>query len=174
MLRSSILGVLVVLAITGVTFGQEFPKPGAEHEKLKELVGTWDAVMDMGGQKTKATAVYKSICNGMWVESDFEGNLGGAKFQGRGLDGYDLKAKKYVSVWVDSMESAPMHFTGDYDATGKQLVMTGESRTPEGKPQKFKNVTIPKDNDHFTFKMYMVDADGKENLAFTIDYTRRK
>ncbi len=174
MLRTAILGAAISLSLTGLSFGQEFPKPGPEHEKLKEMVGEWDAVMTMGDMKSKATATYKSICDGMWIESDFRGSIGEAKFQGRGLDGYDQKRKKYVGVWVDSFESAPMHFEGNYDAQGKLLVMTGESLGPDGKPQKFKNTTETKDKDHFTFKMYMVQADGQEQLAFTIDYTRKK
>ncbi len=52
--------------------------------------------------------------------------------------------------------------------------MTGECTGPDGLPQKFKNTTETKDKDHFTLKMYMVQPDGKEELAFTIEYTRRK
>jgi hypothetical protein len=129
--------------------------------------------MEMEGQKSKAVATYKSICSGMWLASDFEGELLGTKFQGHGLDGYDQHKKKYVGVWFDSMSSAPLHFEGDHDPKTKKTTMTGESIGPDGKPQKFKNVTEIKDKDHFTFKMYMLDGD-KEQLAFTIDYTRRK
>ncbi|MDP1796848.1 MAG: DUF1579 domain-containing protein [Planctomycetaceae bacterium] len=174
MLRTAILGTAMGLSLIGAAWAQEFPKPGPEHDKLKELVGEWDAVMTMGDQKSKATATYRSICHGMWVESDFHGAIGDQKFQGHGLDGYDLKKKKYVGVWVDSFESGPMHFEGDYDPQSKLLVMTGESLGPDGKPQKFKNTTENKDKDHFTFKMYMVLPGGQEQLAFTIDYTRRK
>src|SRR5262245_39400535 len=127
MLRKAILGVLVGLVGAGLSFGQEFPKPGPEHEKLKELEGTWDAVMEMGGQKSKATATYKSICGGMWLASDFEGDLEGVKFQGHGLDGYDRTKNKYVGVWVDSLTSTPLNFEGDYDPKAKLVVMTGES-----------------------------------------------
>lgn len=174
MLRTTILGAVFSLSIAGMSIGQEFPKPGPEHEKLKELVGEWDCVMTMGDQKSKATATYRAICDGMWIESDFHGSLGDAKFQGRGLDGYDLKRKKHVGVWVDTFESVPMHFEGNYDPAGKLLVMTGVHRGPDGQPQKFKNTTEMKDKDHFTFKMYMVMPGGEEQLAFTIDYTRRK
>lgn len=174
MLRHAILAGVLCLTVLNFSVGQEPPKPGPEHERLKELVGTWDAVMDMGGQKSKATATYKSICNGMWLESDFEGDLGGAKFQGHGLDGYDLEKKKYVGVWVDSMSSIPMQFEGSYDAKTRTMTMTGESRGPDGKPQKFKTMTETKDKDHFTFKMYMASAEGQEQLAFTIEYTRKK
>lgn len=174
MCRRAFLAIVVSAAAGGVSFGQEFPQPGPEHERLKELVGEWDAVMEMGGQKSKATAVYRPICGGMWIESDFEGNLGGMKFQGRGLSGYDLRKKRYVGVWVQSVESAPMVFEGDYDAEKKLMVMTGTSFSPEGEPQKFKTTTHTKDKDHFTFKMFMVQPDGGEELAFTIEYTRRK
>lgn len=174
MLQKMWLAVVVAVFGTGLLQGQEFPQPGPEHEQLKELEGSWDAVMDMAGQKSKATATYKAICGGMWIQSDFQGDLGGVKFQGHGLDGYDLTKKKYVGVWVDSMSSAPMHYEGNYDPKTKQLVMTGESAGPDGKPQKFKNVTERKDKDHFTFKMHMVDAEGKDQLAFTIEYTRKK
>lgn len=174
MLRKTILGVVVCLAGAGLSFGQEFPKPGPEHERLQEMEGDWDAVFEMGGQKSKSTATYKSICGGMWMESDFAGDLGGLKFQGHGLDGYDQKKKKYVGVWVDSLTSAPLHFEGDYDPKSKLLVMTGETLGDDGKPEKFKNTTETKDKDHFIFKMYMVQADGEDQLAFTIDYKRRK
>ncbi|HEV2972425.1 MAG TPA: DUF1579 domain-containing protein [Pirellulales bacterium] len=174
MLRKTILGVILCLAGAGLSFGQDFPKPGPEHEKLKELEGNWDAVMEMAGQKSKATATYKSICGGMWLASDFQGDFGGIKFDGHGLDGYDQHKKKFVSVWVDVFETAPMLSEGDYDPNTKLLVMTGESLGPDGKPQKFKNTIETKDKDHFTFRMYMIQPDGTDQLAFTIEYTRRK
>lgn len=174
MSRETILGIVVFLAGAGLTSGQEFPQPGPEHEELKDLEGTWDAVMDMGGQKSKATAVYKPICGGMWMASDFKGDFGGLAFEGHGLDGYDQHKKKYVGVWVDSMSSAPLHMEGDYDPKTKLLVMTGETVDPAGKPQKFRATTETKDKDRFTFKMSMIEPGGQEKPAFTIDYTRRK
>jgi hypothetical protein len=163
-----------VCVMNGSLFAQELPKPGPEHEKLKEYVGSWDAEMDMNGQKSKCSATYKSICDGMWLQSDFQGDLGGMKFQGHGLDGYNMITKKYVGTWVDSMSSSPMTFEGTYDEKTKTTTMAGESLGPDGQPQKFKTTTVHKDKDHFTFKMFMVTSGGDENLAFTIEYTRKK
>jgi hypothetical protein len=174
MLRSMLFGVIASFTAAGLSFGQEFPKPGPEHQQLKEFEGTWDAVMDMNGEKSKATATYKAILGGMWIESDFQGSLGELPFQGRGMDGYDAARKKYVGVWFDSVSSAPMQFEGNYEPGTKRLVMTGESRGPDGQPQKFKTITETKDQDHFTFQMFMVLPDGKEQLAFSIEYTRKK
>jgi hypothetical protein len=168
------IATFAVVSLAGVASAQNFPKPAAEHARLAQMEGKWDCVMDMEGQKSKCSATYKSICGGMWIESDFEGDLGGIKFQGHGLDGYDLAKKKYVGVWVDSMASSTLLMEGDYDEKSKKLTMVGSGPGPDGKPQKVRNVTEYKDKDHFTFKMYMVDLEGKEQLAFTIEYTRKK
>ena len=176
MLKHAALAVLFCLASSSFARAQNFPAPGAEHKRIAaELEGNWDAVRDMEGQKSNATASYKTVCGGMWIASDFQGELlGGIKFQGHGLDGYDQHKKKYVGIWIDSMSSAPMQLIGDYDAKTKTLTMTGESAGLDGKMQKVKNTTVTKDKDHFTFKMYMIQSDGTEQLAFTIEYTRKK
>lgn len=172
MLRIGMLSALVCLFAVSVSYGQEFPQPGPEHKKLQELVGTWDAVMEMNGEKSKSTVVYKSICGGMWVASDFEGDLGGLKYQGHGLDGYDQNKKEYVGIWVDSMSSAPMQLRGNYNKEKDLLVMTGESIGPDGAPQKVKTTTSMKDKDHMTFKFFM--ADNADQPMFTIEYSRKK
>ena len=160
----------------GVTsFAQEPQTPGPEHARLEKMVGTWDTVMEMGGQKSKGTATYKSVCSGMWTTSDFESDLGGIPYQGHGMDGYDQMKKKYIGYWFDSMTSAPMSFEGNFDANHQVLTMTGSSPAPDGKPQKFRTTTEMQGTDRMIFKMFMVaTADDKEELSFTIEYTRRK
>jgi Protein of unknown function (DUF1579) len=174
MLRNVICGVVVCLLGAGLSLGQDVPKPGPEHEKLKQLEGDWKAVMEMAGQKSEGKVTYKSICGGMWVSSDFQGDFAGMKFQGHGLDGYDTNKKKYVSVWVDSMGSAPLTQEGDIDPNTKLLVMTGDSVGLDGKPQKIKSTVTTGDKDHFTFTMYMVQPDGSDQQLMTINYTRQK
>jgi len=173
MLRHAFLGVVVCLAYAAAVSGQEPPKPGPEHEKLKELEGTWDAVMEMGGQESKGKTVYKSVNGGLWLLSDHEGELAGMKFEGHGLDGYDQTKKKYVSIWTDSMGTAPMFMEGDYDAKNKMVVFSGEMPVGEGKSVKVKSTHEAKDKDHRSMKMYMVMPDNSEQLMFTINYTRR-
>ncbi len=167
--------VVAVCGLGAMASAQEPQKPGLEHAHLKAMEGTWDTVMEMGGQKSKGTATYKSVCSGMWVASDFESDLGGMPYQGHGMDGYDQMKKKYIGYWFDSMTSSPMTMEGNFDADHKVLTMTGTSPGPDGKPQKFRTTTEMKGPDQMTFKMFMATAvDGKEELAFTIEYTRRK
>lgn len=153
------------------------PKPGPEHAVLKGLEGTWDAKMKMPGAPEAIPAVmtYKSELGGLWLTSDFKSDVPGFQFQGKGFDGYDQGKKKFVGVWIDSMITGLMTLEGTYDEKTKTLTMTGVGPGEGGKEQqKFKNVTKFTDSDHHTFEMYMVGDDGKETLAFTIEYTRKK
>ena len=40
--------------------------------------------------------------------------------------------------------------------------------------EKFKAVTVVKDDDHFTFTMSMIGPGGEAQPAFSIEYTRKK
>jgi hypothetical protein len=170
------LGILVagVALVLSPAARAQAPKPGPEHEKLKELVGTWDATMNFMGSESKATAVYRMDLGGLWLVSEFKGDFGGMPFSGKGLDSYDPLTKKYVSVWADSMSTVPMTSTGEYDKTGKVLTMTGEGRGQDGKMQKMKMTSEMKDKDSMLFTMYGPGPDGKDGVMFTINYKRKK
>lgn len=175
LIANRLLLAVVIISWGTTSFSQEPQKPGAEHAHLSAMVGTWDTVMEMGGQKFKGAATYKSICSGMWIASDFESELAGVPYQGHGMDGYDQLKKKYIGYWFDSMTSVPMSFEGNFDDDHKVLTMTGTSPGPDGKPQKFRSTTEMHGQDRMTFQMYIVTAtSGKEELAFSIEYMRRK
>jgi hypothetical protein len=106
---------LAVLVVPILGHAQEPPKPGPEFDHLKTLVGTWDASVKMAGGESKGTMTYKMELGGLWLVGNFEGEFGGQKFQGKGLDTYDAAKKKYVSIWVDSMGTTPMITEGGYD-----------------------------------------------------------
>jgi hypothetical protein len=161
---------LAVVAAPAVR-AQEFPKPGPEHEILKKQVGTWDATMKMEGMESKAVATYKMDLGGLWLASTFEGDLGGIKFSGRGMDSYDAAKKKYVGVWIDSMSTSPMVMEGTYDKEKKTLTMVGEGPGMDGKPMKYRAVSEMPNDDTINFSMYMGDA---KQPAFTIVYKRKK
>lgn len=169
------LKCLVMLTVAGaLASAQDVPKPGAEHERLKEFVGTWDAVVKFGNEEAKGTADYKLECGGLWLVCEFTGDFGGVKFQGRGLDGYDVDKKKYVGIWVDSMTTSPMVSEGTYDAAAKKLTYHADGKGPDGKPAKIRSVTTLQDKDRHDFEMFITGADGKEQSLMSIQYTRRK
>jgi len=175
MFRAIQLGAscLLALSLVTVSLGQEPPQPGPEHKKLKELEGTWDCIMKMGPDESKAVATYKMDLGGLWLTSDFQGEFGGVKFSGKGLDGYDPIRKKYIGLWVDSMSTSPVTTEGTYDKDGKMLTMTGEGPGPDGKLTKYKLTTEHKDKYSMLVTMYGTGPDGKEGPMFTITYKRR-
>ena len=171
------LAAVIWLAFTlkpSAVFAQDAPTPGPEHLQFKRLEGEWIATVKSFGTESKGTMTYRLECGGLWLVSDFRGEFGGQKFQGRGLDTYDAQKKKYVSVWVDSMSTTPLLMEGEMDKDKKTVTMVGEGPGPDGKPAKYKSVTRHIDPDHEAFKMYMVGPDGKDAEAMTIEYTRKK
>lgn len=176
-IRSALAVCITGLLLVPATAQQpEMPKPGPEHAKFKDLAGTWEATMDMGGQKSTGTMNYKVEMGGFYLVSDFKGEFGGMKFEGKGIDTYDPMKKKYVGIWADNMAPGIMMMEGNYDASGKKLTMVGDGPSPEGngKTVKYKNVTEMKDKDTIVMAMSTPGPDGKDQVMFTITYKRKK
>lgn len=161
----------IVACAAPVVSAQEFAKPGPEHDILKKMVGKWDLTMKAGGMESKGNVAYKMDLGGLWLVGNLEADFGGMKFQGKGLDTYDAKKKKYVSVWVDSMSTFPMVMEGTYDKEKKTMTMSGDGPGHEGKLVKWKSVSVMTDDDTVNFSMYV--GDEKEPM-FTIVYKRKK
>src|SRR5262245_24465707 len=113
-LRALLTGVALLILLVSAR-AQEPPKPEMDH--LKRLAGTWDAETECG----KGTMTYKMGLGGLWLVGDFEGEFGGLKFQGKGLDTYDSSTKKYRIFWVDSFYTAPRIMAGNLDQVNKVL-----------------------------------------------------
>jgi len=175
-LRLCLAGVAALVLLAPATAQQPppSPKPGPENELLKQFLGTWDCTVKMGPMQSKGKAVYKDGPGGLWILSNFTGEFAGQPFSGHGIDGYDPAKKKYVSVWIDSMDTAPMLSEGTYDKATKTLTMQGEAKGPDGKPATHIMKTQWKDKDTLLFSMSMKGPDGKEQPVMTIDYKRVK
>lgn len=159
-----------MLSLASVTSAQELPKPGKQHEYLKRLVGSWEAESDAG----KGTMNYKMELGGLWLVGDFDGEFGGFKFQGKGLDTYDPATKKFRNVWIDSFSTAARSMEGTMDKDEKVLTMTGDGRGPDGKTIKFKSVMEMKNADTISYGLFMIGDDGKDQQMVNITYKRKK
>ena len=168
-MRMSALIVAIVLVVPA--WAQEAPKPGPEHKMLKELEGTWITTMKAGGMESKGSVTYKMELGGLWLTGTLESDLFGMKFVGKSLDSYNPVKKKYVSVWVDSMSSAPVIMEGTYDKEKKSMTMSGQGPGMDGQATKYKSVTVAKDADTMEMTMYIGDA---KEPTFTITYKRKK
>jgi hypothetical protein len=168
------------IAVLLLTFGlsesallaQAPATPGPEHELLKKFQGTWTGKVKLGEEESTSTMTYKMGLGGLWLLSTYEGSMFGQKFEGRGMDTFDAKKGKYVSVWADSITTQPMVIEGTYDKAKKILTMKGDAPGPDDKP--FKMVTEFLSDDHHLWTMYVINPDGKEEKVMTVDYTRKK
>ena len=155
---------------------EQFAKPGMEHQQLRRLVGTWKAEVkyffDESGKPTvsEATATFRSLLGGRYVQQRFHGEMQGQKFSGMAITGYDNAKKKYVGIWIDDMGTGIMHSEGTYDVKTNTMTEIGVSSSPIG-DTKFKNVSRYLSDDEFTFTMYMVNPEGERKMM-DITYTR--
>lgn len=163
--------VVVALALVMPAWSQEGPKPGPEHQLLKGQEGTWDTLMKAGGMEFKGSVTFKMELGGLWLVGTLESELFGQKFTGKSIDTYDAAKGKYVSIWVDSMSTAPVTTEGTYDKEKKTLTMSGEGPGMDGKPTKYRSISKMSDPD--TIEMTMYIGDTKEPM-FVITYKRKK
>jgi hypothetical protein len=173
-LRSFVAPALGVVFAAVSSLAQNPPGPAPEHAVLKKMEGDWNAAIKSMGSESSGTQSARMECGGLWLVTNFQAEFAGQQFQGRGLGGYDPESKKFISIWVDSMGPKPMRLEGTYDKEKKTLTMRGEGFGPDGKPAKYKNETKIKDDDHHTFIMYVVGADGSEDEVMKIEYSRKK
>lgn len=169
--------VALLLALAPL-IAQERPKPQAEHEKLAQSVGTWDAVIQSVGMDgtlhtSKGVSVQRVGPGGFWLIDDFAGECMGAKCTGYGALGYDPIKRVCVQSWVFSMSPSLMVWTGTFDKTGKVLTMTGEAPSMDGTMIKMRKVTTWASADSMTIEVFMVMPDGKELSTMTLACTRR-
>jgi hypothetical protein len=119
---------------------KEMPKPGKEHEWLRQFEGTWAGDLDMlidpmdPGKKLDKPLKSKmtestTMLGGWWAMPVVKGEMMGETFEGRGQYGYDAEKKKYIGTWIDSMMPHLWLYEGSLDASGKTLTL--EAKGPD-------------------------------------------
>jgi hypothetical protein len=156
----------------------KYATPGPQHEKLKAMVGTWDATVKswMGTpEPTVSKGVMKNemTLGGRLLESNYKGEWAGAPFDGFGLTGYDLKEGKLKSFWTDTMSTAWMVMDGTMSDDGKSLTSTGSMEGMDGKPMPVRTVTKIESSDKHVYTMYGT-MNGQETPVMEITYNRKK
>lgn len=94
----------------------------------------------------------------------------GAPFEGHALTGYDGKADKIVSIWLDSMNGALMRTDGTYDPAKKTFALSGTCYDEQGKRRPVASTAITTGKD--TRRLRMVFGEGEGQGVMTIAYRR--
>lgn len=156
--------------------------PGEQHAALKKLVGKFDCditmkmTADAPEMKSKGTDENSMMFGDRFMKSDFASDFMGKPFKGLNYVGYDNLKKKWISVWMDDMDTGIMTAEGSGDANGKSVTYTGEFPCPMdgGKMRAFRQVVTIDSDDQYTFQMYETPQGSAEFLAMKIVYTRAK
>jgi hypothetical protein len=161
--------------------GQDVPKPGKQHDVLKQMEGTWDAVARFMTEPGKPMAESKGVetasmgLGGFWLMTEYKGEMNGQPFTGRGSMGYDQQKQKYVGTWIDSMKSGLFLSEGIADEPGKVFTMIVQGYCDmQGKAITMKQIMELKDKDSRKLTFLSPNPDGKDMTVGTIEYTRRK
>ncbi len=162
--------LVTVLLLTGVPVAADAPavlatapagqRPSDFHRHFDFFVGSWDTHVTLYGPPgsrpvtTEGTAEYRWILDGHYLESVYRGDLGGAPFEGRGLDGFDTATGKYFNVWIDNRRTGLSYGFGHFSADGKSI-------------ESFEEVFNPRtrQNEEFRVVLEQVDANTFQNLV---------
>jgi hypothetical protein len=156
----------------------ELAKPGAAHQLLAGLAGTWKTKtrtwMEPGKphMEFEGTSEQKMILDGHYLQQVFRGDMMGTVFNGIGITGYDNHKQRYVSTWIDSMSTGIFFFEGSAGPDGKTIVQTALQDDPVKGPVKWRSVTKIIDADSHIFEMFITDKSDKEQKMMEITYTR--
>lgn len=101
----------------------DMPRPGAAHQKLEALVGSWIAEeqihpspWDPAGGPAKGRVENRLALDGFVVVQDYvQRRNGEVNFQGHGVFRYDAAASEYQLHWFDSMGQQPSVFRGTFE-----------------------------------------------------------
>jgi hypothetical protein len=174
------LGLVALGSRASLALQESGPKPGKEHELLRQFEGEWDCTAKFGepGKDPVVSQCKESarvIAGGLFLVYDVEGEMLGQKFTGHGTMGYDVQKKKFTGSWIDSMATGVYLVEGTADERGKVFTEWMEGADPQsGAPLKMKMVHEVRDKDSRVLKFFMNGPDGKEIESGTIEYRRKK
>lgn len=158
---------------------QKLATPGEPHKQLASLAGSWTTKtkewMEPGKPPTEAagSVEMKMLLDGRFLQQDFTGEMMGRPYTGMGITGYDNLHKKYVSIWLDTMGTAPFMMEGTGSADGKTITLKGQHAEPGGGHMTHRAVWKIVDDNTQTFDMWGNHGGGKEMKVMEIVYTRK-
>ncbi len=152
----------------------EMATPGEEHEALAKMVGSWTYTQKtwmMPGQppmEATGTMTAESMLDGRFVKAVWSSEMMGQPFTGIGINGYDKMKQLYTNVWMDSMMTSTMMFTGE---TAGDLSTTFTDPMT-GNPMTMRVTTEWTGDDTFTVAGYITPEGGEEMQNMEVLLTR--
>jgi hypothetical protein len=106
----------------------------ANRARLATMCGTWDVEMTIwprpgaAGLATKAASIIRPLFDGLYIEEQIEGAIGGAAFTTLAWTGFNPATGEYEATRISSTNPARIAEAGQYHDALKQLELKGEYR----------------------------------------------
>jgi len=154
--------------------------PGEPHKLLAKLEGSWITTskgwMEPGKPPVESagTCEQRMILDGHYLRQEYAGDMMGVPFTGINILGYDNHAKKYESIWIDTMSTAVFYFEGTASKDGRTITQECRYDDPVRGPSVWRSVTRIKDENTQEFEMFITPKGGKEEKMMEMTVTRRE
>lgn len=167
----------------------ERSRPGAAHQALQPLVGTWRVekrvfnalgTPDNPARSEGMVTRRDWMGNGNFLRDVTTGKINGQPYERIGFLGYNPMDKRYEWNTADNVTTIMMTYHGatgagpampiDMRGTFTDLGVTGEANV--GKPIATRTRMTVIDADHHRFELFFRAPEGEEMLADRMDFTR--
>lgn len=156
--------------------------PGAEHEKLAAMEGTWSVegeyrlAAGAEAMQTTGTVTRTMILGGRFLRDHFKGTVSDFPVEGIGILGYDRVAKRYQFVWMDTYNTGLWSWQGTAAADGKSLggTFTGSCPVTNKTGCQADHVFQLIGPDEQVLQTHEKTADGKRFQAMRVTYKRTR
>lgn len=185
--RRTLALVPMALVLSGVPPAFS-PAPGAAPAQaadpgvavLRSFAGVWNATMQIASPDDRPPLVLNGIevntlgGGGAWVTSEFTSTLDDRPFQGHAVLAWNAATSRFRRVWADVTSPVFWLSEGTWDAGTRTLTLWVETVNSSGRPVRWHEETVFKDDDTRTFTMYVPGSGTTEAAAISIVYRRRR
>ncbi len=157
---------------------QKAGAPGAEHQRMAEMAGTYDMTIKSWhgpGEPTTdtGTATRRMILGDRVMVEEVKSQMMGQPFTGHSMVGYDNVSDKYWATWIDSMSTGLMASEGTCDASMACTYTGTYNDAMSGQPKTVRMTSRWTDDNTEIFEMHGPGPDGKESKMMEITYRKR-
>ena len=154
-------------------------KPGPSHRLWEIFSGNWSThttVFQAGVAEPKRSVGRSKISwvlGNRYIKEEFQGEMLNIPFQGIGLMGYDNGARRYTSVWADSLSTAIISSKGRYFAEQNRFEFEGEVYDPlQSKSRNVRTTIDIVTSTEYVVTTYEPSPNGGEAKSLEIRYEK--
>lgn len=155
-------------------------KPGASHRLLETFAGNWDVRIRFWSspsaepQDSYGTSTLSWILGDRFLKEDFQGDVLGDSYQGLGLMGYDAAARRFMTVWLDSLNTVIAVQQGNFSPDTSTFELHGEVYDPLlGRNKTTRSEIRILSPDQYSVTMTDMAPSGPDFKSLEIVYSRR-